>query len=103
MSRYKLFSKDDFTVFVGWDNPLQTFFFQKYKYYDKKNEKIIKDMGTNFNKIPNIFEFDRILGLYSCYLDTFTYDNLIRDFNNRTESTVLQKRINTMFGQVKNE
>lgn len=97
MSRYRLQTNDEFAVFAGWDNPLQTFFVQKYENYDQENEEIVFDVGMRYNQIANIDDLESVLKDNGIHLDTYFYNVLFDDYLDRIEPTPLQKNVNSMF------
>jgi hypothetical protein len=99
MSRHKIDTQDNFSVFVGWDNPMQTFFYQKYSDYDTKKEKIVDDVGTSYKALPTIKQLVALLKVFGYEMTVGQLSKLEEDYNNRTEPTPLQKMINDMFAK----
>ena len=97
MSRYHIDTQDEFDIFVGWDNPLQTFFYQKYSGYNTKNEKLLDEIGTSYHAIPDVDQLYKLIKVFGYELTDGQLSMLSGDFDNRTESTPLQKMINQMF------
>jgi hypothetical protein len=101
MSRYALKTYDESTIFVGWDNPMQTFFFQKYINYDQENEELLINFGSEFQQIPTLANLE-VFALNQDYrLDKKLIENLYDDFEQRTEPTLLQKNMNKIFTDLK--
>lgn len=86
MSRYNFVENDESYV-VGWDNPLQCFFAQKFNH----EEDDYVDVG----------EYDRI-GEIPLEMTPTIIEGLQRDYDRRTEPTPLQKRMIEIIRQVIN-
>ena len=102
MSRYYLEIKKETeeTVFVGWDNPLQTFFVQVFMGYDTAEEELVLEMGSRFKQIPTFAHFTELLNLMGYNLEAWLTEYLESDFLHKTEPTPLQKKVNSMFEEV---
>jgi len=97
MSRYLFEVNGGDRVYIGWDNPLQTFFFQKFINYDKEDEEIVIEKGLDYEEIPSLPFLCEFMEVHKYGLDQYWYQVLFDDFVNRTEPTPLQKRLNEMF------
>jgi len=103
MSRYRLPTRDEIAVFVGWDNPLQTFFVQAYLNYNQENEELVLNLGTLYNLFPDIDKFEVALKENNFHLDTYFYNVLLDDYLDRTDPTPLQQWVNKMFEDLNNK
>jgi hypothetical protein len=99
MSRYTLSIEDDVRVFIGWDNPLQTFFFQKYLDYDGENEVIEIEAGLHYEELPNLNAIKEFASKNGYPLNDAWATVLLRDYNQRTGLTPLQERMRKVFGE----
>jgi len=97
MSRYTLKIEDSTRVFVGWDNPLQTFFVQKYLNYNQPDEELILDFGNHFKEMISLDYLVNYLWRQGYDLSDYLYNSLWDDWANKTEPTPLQKKMNEFF------
>ena len=97
MSRYLFEVNGDDRVYIGWDNPLQTFFFQKFINYDKPEEEIVIEKGLDYKEIPTLNQLVEFMWYNKYDLGDYWYNVLFDDLADRTEPTPLQKRMNEFF------
>lgn len=86
-------SNPNYTVVVGWDSPLETFFAQVYDYSDTDDDDcdpLIEWIGTEVNEIGSVEMLADMIEPY-CYMPPGVANQLQEDYNNRTEPTELQK------------
>jgi hypothetical protein len=101
MSRYILQIKDNQRVFIGWDNPLQTFFAQTFTDFDTPNEELVWCIGETYGAIPTPVLFVQKLEREGFEVPYDMYEFLITDYANRTELTPLQKNMKSFFENFK--
>jgi len=93
MSRYSLSPKPEFAhceVFVGWDNPLGTFFLQVLDEQEEEGKKEIAWKGIRPNEITTIDQLKQLVEGFA-ELTPNIVTQLWDDWNGRTEPTPLQK------------
>jgi hypothetical protein len=90
--------KDAHEVWVGWDSPFESFFGQVYdvleNHYDDPDEDerdpIVFWCGTTSHEIKTVSELDKVMSDY-CTIPEMIAQQLMDDYNNRTEPTALQR------------
>lgn len=103
MSRHVLKAEDNKTTFVGWDNPLQTFFAQTFKYFDSPEEELIWNIGEDYEAFSTPGKFVQRLEQEGFEVPYALYEQLKADFAERRELTPLQKHMKEMFEDFKKE
>jgi hypothetical protein len=97
MSRYLLSADGDTRLYAGWDNPLQTFFVQKYINYDKDNEEIVLEIGSRFKQCATLNNLEIFLLNNGYRLTEDFCERLYQDFESKHEPTPLQSWANDFF------
>jgi hypothetical protein len=93
MSRVQIpdnFTKGGLEVFVGWDNPLETFFGQVYDRSKPEAEQIIYWIGLQVGEIPTVSELDDRMKNFCTIPETIAAE-LVDAKRDRTEPTPLQR------------
>lgn len=92
MSRYSIGND----IIVGWDNPLQTFFYQIWE------EDDMVCGGGNWDKeIPTLEKLQEELALIDVEIPQNVLDDLIYDYGIREEPINLQKAVTKFFTGLK--
>lgn len=100
MSRHILKSDSNIITFVGWDNPLQTFFAQTYKNYNQPEEELIWWVGDKFSEFSTPGKFVQKLEQSGFEIAYGVYELLKKDFSERKELSPLQQFMKEMFDKV---
>lgn len=77
-------------VFVGWDNPLRTFFGQVYDSSADDDEQLIEWIGTDREEIFDLTTLCTLLEPY-CTVNNEIRAELMANWTARTEPTPLQQ------------
>lgn len=96
MSRYHILAhKSEHKMVVGWDNPLESFWFHVYDAADE--EKVISEFGSAPDeKCTNLVIFQDMVQPWG-QLNAEVLRNLQADYVSRTEPSPLQKMMRRIF------
>lgn len=92
MSSYNI-EHEEYDIYVGWDNPLQTFFGTVFMdVMDDDNDGLIFSCGDSPNEVPEVMDLVVKMRPY-CEIPDWMVNKLVNDYTNRTEPTALQTQM----------
>ena len=97
MSRYLVKKTLDSELYVGWDNPMNTFFCQ---YFDTENEfedNLVWQMGRTFGEYCDLEKFVEALADINIIILEESMKKLQYDKDNSKPRSQLQDSINQLF------
>ena len=103
MSRYRIhtLNSDRHETFVGWDNPLQTYFAQVYDLSaSDEDDSISFWVGEKPQEVTSVDVLEEKVRPFAVIPQEIK-EKLLRDYQERTQPTPLQRMMSELFRNIK--